>query len=229
MQASDDPSFLGAQLRFDSKWTPKLSTTAGIAFMTLTDVQNLTSSGVPNINSGNSRYPAAANGHAATELVEDFHPIIVDAAVTYTLDKFPLYVGNFPIRIGGEYMHNSGADDDNNGYWGGIFFGKSGKKGTWELSYRYKVLEENAWYEEFVDSDFGAYREVAYVGDGGLRGYRTGTGVQGHIVKAAYSISDSFLIGATWFFTESTNPGEVDGRETESGQHRVQLDAIWKF
>ena len=153
----------------------------------------------------------------------------MDASATYTLDKFPLYNGTFPIRIGGEYMHNGGADENNDGYWGGIFFGKSGKKGTWELSYRYKVLEEDAWYEEFVDSDFGAYRQVAFPADGGTRGYRSGTGVQGHIVKAAYSISDGFLVGATWFYTESINPGKVAGRETDSEQHRVQLDATWKF
>jgi hypothetical protein len=145
------------------------------------------------------------------------------------LDKFPLYKGTFPIRIGGEYMNNTGADENNQGYWAGVFFGKSGKKGTWELSYRYKVLEEDAWFEEFVDSDFGAYRQVAFPSDGTNRGYRSGTGVQGHIVKAAYSVSDGFLVGATWFYTESTNPGEVDGKETESHQHRIQVDATWKF
>jgi len=228
-QASDDPLLLGAQLRYDAKWTPKISSTMGIAFLTLSEGQNLTTGAVPNSNGGNSRYAAAANGHLATELVEAFHPVIVDASVTYMLDKFPLYPGTFPIKIGGEYMHNAGADENNDGYWGGIFFGKSGKKGTWELSYRYKVLEEDAWYEEFVDSDFGAYRQVAFIGDGTTRGYRAGTGVQGHVTKAVYSLSDAFTIGATWFYTESTNPGIVAGRETESGQHRILIDAIWKF
>ena len=32
-QASDDPYLVGAQLRFDSKWTPKFSTTVGLAWM----------------------------------------------------------------------------------------------------------------------------------------------------------------------------------------------------
>ena len=232
-QASDDPYLVGAQLRFDSKWTPKFSTTVGLAWMTLTDDDNLGTGAVPNLNGGNSRYPTAVTNatgpHAATALVNSYHPVIVDASATYTLDKFPLYKGAFPIRIGGEYMHNSGADDNNSGYWGGIFLGKSGKKGAWELSYRYKVLEEDAWYEEFVDSDFGAYRQVAFVGDGGVRGYRAGTGVQGHVTKAVYSVSDGFTIGATWFYTESTNPGLLAKRETESGQHRILIDAIWKF
>lgn len=228
-QASDDPFMLGAQLRFDSKWAPHFATTLGLAYMTLTDDQNLTTAAVPNINAGNSRYPLATGIHAATELVNAYHPVIVDASATYTFDKFPLYAGTFPVRIGGEYMHNGGADENNEGYWGGIFFGKSGKKGTWELSYRYKVLEEDAWYEEFVDSDFGAYRQVAALGDGGARGYRSGTGVQGHIVKGVYSISDGFTIGATWFLTESIHPGKVAGKETESTQSRIQLDAVVKF
>lgn len=233
-QASDDPTLVGAQLRFDSKWSPKLSSSVGLAFMTLTDFQNLGSAAVPNVQGGNSRYPSVVTNsggvlHAANELVNSYHPVIADASVTYMLDKFPLYKGAFPIKIGGEYMHNSGAKENNDGYWGGIFLGKSGKKGAWELSYRYKVLEEDAWYEEFVDSDFGAYREVAFPADGGARGYRAGTGVQGHITKFVYSVSDGFTVGATWFYTESTNPGEIAGRETDSEQHRVQLDAIWKF
>jgi hypothetical protein len=233
-QASDDPTMLGAQLRFDSKWTPKLSSSLGLAFMTLTDFQNLGSAAVPNVQGGNSRYTSNVTNsgvviHAANELKNSYHPVIADASVTYTFDKFPLYKGAFPIKIGGEYMHNSGAKENNDGYWGGIFFGKSGKKGAWELSYRYKVLEEDAWYEEFVDSDFGAYRQVAFPADGGARGYRAGTGVQGHITKFVYSVSDGFTVGATWFYTESTNPGQLAGKETESGQHRLLVDAIWKF
>jgi hypothetical protein len=49
--------------------------------------------------------------------------VVVDASVTYTLDKFPLYRGTFPIRIGGEYMNNTGAEENNQGYWAGVFFG----------------------------------------------------------------------------------------------------------
>ncbi len=243
-QASDDPYLLGAQLRYDAKWNPKLSTTMGIAWMSLFDEENLGNAAVPNVNVGNSRYATATGSHLAGDLIEGYAPIVADASVTYNLDSFPLYTGPFPIRLGGEYMVNPEADTRNDAYWLGIFFGKSGKKNTWELSYRYKRLEGDAQYEEFVDSDTGAYRtpgsSFALAGSGQGAGYRAGTGVKGHVAKLAYSPSDSFTVGVTYYLFElidtpvatatvgtGTNARTV--REQESAAHRVQLDAIWKF
>ena len=221
--ASDDPFLWGGQFRWDAKWTPKLTSTVGGAFMVLSEKENLGNGAVPNVNVGNTR-------DAAGNLTEDFAPFIVDAAVTYTLDKAPLSAGPFPIRLGGEFMHNTRADDHENGWWGGIFLGKSGKKGTWELSYRYKRLEADAWYEEFVDSDFGAYRAAGLANAGAGNGYRAGTGLKGHITKLVYSVSDSFTIGATWFYTSLIDePSVAAPADSDSAQHRIQIDAVWKF
>jgi hypothetical protein len=147
-------------------------------------------------------------------------------------------------EVGVRYMHNPRADEKDDGWWGGLFLGKAGKRGSWEFSYRYKKLEADAWYEEFVDSDFGAYYPVApqshaippnnsatTAASGLGAGYRAGTGIQGHIVKLGYSLSDSFTLGATWFFTELVDePSQAAiGKDAESTQHRIQLDAIWKF
>ena len=221
----DDPAMVGAQLRWDAKWTPTLASTMGASWLLVSEKDNLPNAAVPNVNVGNTR--ATATGI----LVEDFAPIVLDGSLTYTLEKVPLNQGPFPIRLGGEYMHNPRADEDNDGWWAGIFFGKAGKKGTWELSYRYKKLEADSWYEEFVDSDFGAYRQVGLANAGAGSGYRSGTGNEGHIVKFAYSLSDSFTIGATWFYVFLIDEprGLVAPVEAESAQHRVQLDAVWKF
>ncbi len=218
-QASDDPLMAGVQLRYDAKWSPKLSTSIGAGVFAISDEENLATAAVPNINVGNTRNAAGAP-------VANFHPFVVDAGITYMLDKFPLNVGPFPIRLAGEFMHNPGADDDNTGYWAGIFLGKSGKKGTWDLSYRYKRLEADAWYEEFVDSDTGAYRQVGLANAGAGAGYRAGTGLKGHVAKFAYSISDAFTIGVTYYLYELID--EPVATDT-SAAHRVQLDAIWKF
>jgi len=252
---SDDPMMWGLQGRWDANWVtdpakfPKLQTTVAAGWFSLEDSDSLGNGTVPNVNAGNTRFgtnallgPVAIPGstHAVVgNLANDYSPFVLDAGITVTLEKVPLYPGNFPIRLAGEYIHNPRADDENTGWWGGIFFGKSGKKRTWELSYRYKKLEADAWYEEFVDSDFGAYYPVAPQGTGtgaglgsGLgAGYRAGTGVQGHIVKDAYSLSDSVSIGATWFYAhliDEPNRATIN-KDPESGQHRVQLDALWKF
>ena len=141
------------------------------------------------------------------------------------------------MRFGGEYIVNPTISEKNDGYWLGAMFGKSGKKRTWELSYRYKHLEADAWYEEFVDSDTGAYRtptaSPALAGSGQTAGYRPGTGLKGHVAKAAYSFSDAFTLGVTYYLyglidtpTVTTAAGDTI---QESHAHRVQLDAIWKF
>ena len=228
-QASDDPLMTGLQLRYDAKWAPKLSSSVGLSWYSLFAEENLNNADVPNINVGNTRYATATGKHRAGDLVNNYTPWVVDASLTYTLDSFPIYRGAFPIRIGGEYMNNPGASEENIGWWGGIFLGKSGKKNTWEASYRYKHQEADSWYEEVVDSDFGAYYQVALAGSGQGTGYRAGTGTEGHVAKLVYSLSDSFTIGATWFYTSLINPAVVAGSETESHENRVQIDAIWKF
>ena len=237
--ASDDPMMWGVQLRWDANWVtdpakfPKIQSSVGVGWFDLTEADSLGNAAIPNVQAGNTRFvTSATNGSThvvAGNLVNDYSPFVGDASLTFTFEKAPFYPGPFPIRIGGEVMHNPRADDDNNAWWGGIFFGKSGKKKTWEASYRYKRLEADAWFEEFVDSDFGAYREVAWPGSGLGNGYRSGTGVQGHITKLAYSLSDSMSIGATWFYTHMIDEPIVGGERSDSGQHRVQLDAIWKF
>ena len=71
----------------------------------------------------------------------------------------------------------------------------------------------------------------AGLGQGLGAGYRSGTGNQGHIVKVVYSLSDSVTIGATWFYVhliDEPNRAAI-GKDPESGQHRVQVDAVWKF
>jgi hypothetical protein len=237
-QASDDPMLFGVQLRHDAKWTPKLSSSIGVAWYTIKDPENLTNGAVPNIQVGNTRYAVSVPGSdtkVAGSLVHDYYPIVADAAVTYTLNRVPAYPGRFPIRVAGEYMENPGADTRNNGYWAGVFFGKAGKKGTWEASYRFKRLEADAWYEEFVDSDYSAYYETPPGGSTAASGFgpgiRAGTGIQGHIIRIGYAPSDAFQLGATYLLSELINPPLVGTplHRSESGSHRLQVDATWKF
>lgn len=231
-QASDDPILVGFQGRYDATWRPELTSTLGLGWYSIFHEQNLGNGAVPNVNVGNTRFPAATGSHAAGDLVNNYHPLVADASITYTLPSLPGYAGRFPIRLGGEYMHNSGASRNNEGYWAGIFFGKAGKKGTWEASYRYKHLESDAWYEEVVDSDFTGYYAVVPAGFGLSAGYRAGTGIQGHIFRAAYAVSDSFQLGATYFLTELIDePSVVVAGKTfkDTTVHRLQVDALWRF
>jgi hypothetical protein len=222
--SSSDPYILGAQVRWDSAWTKKWAGTFGATWLTLQNGDRLTNTiTVPNQSTGNTR---SANG----VLVYDYNPYVLDAAVTYTLDSFPFYKGAFPVRLGGEFMQNPSAPSsaDNYAWNAGITFGKAGKRGTWELNYVYKWLGADAWWEEVVDSDFGAFyaRTTTFPGPTSGAGYTTGTNVKGHIVRLAYSPTDSLTLSAKWFLTELIEPFPAGAN---SEMNRIQLDASLKF
>lgn len=229
---SEDPYLVGGQLRWDATWSKRWSSTAGVAWLAIENKEALgntvgtTANPVPDQNRGNTRNYAGPSGLGALAggLTYNFCPVIADAAVTYTLDEFWHYNAPFPIRVGGDFIHNPNAGSDNQAWSAGITFGKAGKRGLWELSYRYKYLEADAWYEELVDSDFGAFYQAAPAGGG--TGYGAGTNVKGHVVKAAYSPYNALTVGVTAFFTELINQSPA---ATESKTTRVQVDASLKF
>jgi hypothetical protein len=214
---SEDPMLYGGQIRWNATWSAKFASTLGAAVNSIHYPESLGNAAVPNINSGNTR-------NAAGDLVNDYYPVILDAAFTYTHEHGPFYNAAFPIVIAADYMHNPGASDENIAYSVGVTFGKAGKRGLWELSYRYKHLEADAWYEELVDSDFGAIYATAPAG--GTAGYRAGTNTKGHIVSVAYSPYNSLTLQAKLFFTELIEPSPAD---SDSEVTRMQLDALWKF
>ena len=230
---SEDPYLYGGQVRLESTWNKHWSSSVGVAWLAIENEQALAttvggSPSVPNINAGNTR-GASANtsvGALANALVYDFHPVVADASLTYTLEEFWRYKAPFPIRLGGDFIHNPNAGTENNAWSAGITFGKAGKKGLWELSYRYKYLEADAWYEEVVDSDFGAFYQGASPNTGGSTGYLTGTNVKGHILKASYSPFNALTLGVTAFFSELINESPIP---SESKATRVQVDAVLKF
>ena len=230
---SDDPFMGGAQIRFDSRWTPRFTTSVGAAMLGIANDEALDSSTapvvwtVPNQNGGNTRLPAEpARPGRQNRLAYNFNPIVVDLSITYNLEKFFRYNALFPITIAGDGMYNPAAPNEagNKGFSAGVTFGKAGKKGLWEIGYRYKYLGANSWWEEVVDSDFGAFYESAP--QGGASGYVAGTNVRGHIISAGYSPADAFTFNVKYFLTDliRENP---PGSDSDMG--RLQVDANWKF
>jgi hypothetical protein len=212
-----NPYTLGGQLRWDAIWNTRIATSLGVSGWYLANEEHLNTSAVPNQGYGNTR---TASGN----LVYDYTPIQTDGSLTYTLDKFPLYNGAFPITGFGEYIHNPGAPDRNNGYALGVVFGKSGKKGLWDIAYQYRSLEGDVWWEELPESDFGANYIKAAVG--GKSGYRYGTNTRGHIFKGQWSPYDALTLTVQYFLTELIDENPKDSK---SGAGRLQVDATLKF
>ncbi|HSH94441.1 MAG TPA: putative porin [Roseimicrobium sp.] len=221
---SQDPYMLAAQLRWDANWNSKIKSSLGIAVLDILSGDRLTTAGpvinIPNsINGGNTK---GANGAP----IAGFNPIVVDAAVTYTLDKeVPGYTGPFPITTFIDYVMNPRAKTLDEAYAVGITFGKAGKKKTWEIGYRYKESQNDSWWEETVESDSGAYYQTANAAIGaGANSYMSGTGFRGHVFKASYSPYDSLT-----FTMQLFNTWAIQDRNFGSTINRLQLDAQWKF
>jgi hypothetical protein len=176
---------------------------------------------------------------SVTGLKYNYTPLIANASVTYTLDSFPFYTGAFPIKFAGEFMNNPGAPKDNNGVWAGVTFGKSGTKKTWDISYRYEYLEADAWYDQMVDDDNGAFYAANgvnsavsnYAAKTAAAGYAGGTNVKGHLIKLNYSFTDSFTFSTTCFINDLINlPAQSSPKvDLNSGSIHFMADLMWKF
>ena len=217
---SRDPYLVAAQLRFDSTWSERLKTSFGVAALSILGGDMLTTALIANnINAGNTRN---TNG----VVTEGFNPIVVDGSVTYNFHDVPNYAGPFPVTLAGEYMNNPRAANLGEAYSVGITFGKAGKKGLWEVGYRWKELQNDAWYEELTDSDTGAFYQTAPVNSGLTPGYRSGTGVRGHVIRSSYSPYDSLTFSVSLFNIWAISENPVN---TGSTINRLQVDASWKF
>jgi hypothetical protein len=159
------PALFGGQVIWVANWTKRFATSLGLGGYILENSKNLTTANVPYINQGNTRNTVGGVG----VLTNGYTPLIADISATYKLDTFPLYAGAFPIKVAAEYINNVDTivgNGNNQSYSVGVTFGKSGKKHTWDISYRYEYLEADATYDQLVDDDNGAYYQHPLAGGG---------------------------------------------------------------
>ena len=212
-----DPFMYGGQVLWDSKWTPKIGTTLGVSAYDIVNKESLVDTGTGLVYDSN-----LGNTLAGSQFAYNFNPVVASGSVTYTLDSFPLYPGAFPIKLAGEYMNNPGAPSNNEGWNVGVTFGKSGKKGTWDLSYRYQRLEANAWWDQVVDDDNAA----AFPTSATAAGLAGGTNIKGHLIKLNYSVFDSLTLSFTCYVNDLINnphpPAKTDALH-------AMADIMWKF
>jgi hypothetical protein len=222
LDAKRDPFLYGGQLLLDSKWTKNFETSLGVAAFDIVNKDSLSTKVQPFYNSGNTRIGSTG------QLKYNYNPVIGTASATYKLDSFPLYRGQFPITLMGEYMDNPGAPANNQAFRAGLTLGKAGKKATWEIGYRYQRLEADAWFDALVDDDNGAYYATGnsqMTGTGKANGWFGGTNVKGHLVAASYSFTDFLTFTFTYYLNDLII--RTAGQSSESGH--FMADLMWKF
>ena len=222
ISAGHDPYLYGSQLLLESKWVPQFETTVGVAAFDIAHKDALRANVQPFYNSGNTRDPVT------DALKYNFNPIVGSAAAIYKLASAPCYPGEFPLKVTGEYMDNPGAPAKNRAYRAGATIGKAGKKGAWEINYRYQRLEADAWFDALEDDDNGAFYATGnpqLVGTGKANGWFGGTNVKGHLVQAAYSFTDFLNFTLTYYLNDLI----VNVPNAPSSAGHFMLDLNWKF
>ncbi|MST01222.1 MAG: hypothetical protein EXS29_07925 [Pedosphaera sp.] len=205
--AEVDPFLAVYKAQLNSKWGSQFASTIGFGGYALGNKAGF--SGTDGLSKNE------AGGQTLSGTSQTYTPLVADASLTYTLESFPLYSGAFPITVAAEFIRNPQAPaNEDTGYSAGITFGKSGKKGLWDLGYRYKELQKHAVWEDVADSDFGSYSSASY---------KTGTDSRGHIFQFQYNFTDAVNMSVKHFYTERI------AADAGLDSHRLQADLIWKF
>jgi hypothetical protein len=149
-------------------------------------------------------------------------PLFEDDAFGNTVDATNLYVEDYnlleagvellgelwklPFSVYGNFAHNLGADQERTAFLAGFTVGEAKKPKTWRVGYNYRVVQRDAVFGTFSDSDFG----------GG------GTGTFGHLITGAFALNGNLSFGLTLFLSELDDADHTAYR-------RIQLDMIAKF
>jgi cell division protein FtsB len=136
-------------------------------------------------------------------LLNDFNMIEAVAQAEFT-------IANQPLQVFAQYIQNDEADDLDTGWLAGFNWGKASNPLSWEFGYAYGVIEKDAQFGQFVDSDFA----------GGV------TDADGSVFKIGFAPAKNWVLNGTYFM----NARFIDAPgATELSYDRYQIDLNWKF
>ena len=120
--------------------------------------------------------------------------------------EFGTKLGGIPMTLGGAYVMNLGADENNTGFHAGLKLGKAKKPGSIQAGFSYKMVEADAVLGSFTDSDFNG---------GGTQG-------EGFEINAKYKVTKEVSVALTQFLTSTIDADN-------SMKYATQLDLNYKF
>ena len=86
----------------------------------------------------------------------------------------------------GEYAQNQDPDDLNTAWFAGFRFGTASNARTWELGATYGIIEKDAVFAQFIDSDFA----------GGV------SDSEGWVLRAGYVPVKNWTLNASYFMNK---------------------------
>ena len=215
-----DSCLFAGQIRLDSAWSSHWQTSLEIMGLGMLHDTDITTVSVFDGGNGNTRTDSGPLGTLKYHLT----PWHLGGGLTYFLDSLTIYPGPLPFFAFGQIIKNPSAPDRNVGWAVGGAIGKAGRKGTWEINYKYRWLEGDAWWEEIVDNDaFGVYGNRSLYGQ---KGVHWGTNLRSHILSVTYAPTDFLLISVRYYHNGLIDPVPA-GYPSEN--NRFLADVTWKF
>jgi len=152
---------------------------------------------------GNRTIDGSVSGDTTNRAyASEFTPVVLFA-------KLDLDVAGLPVCLFGQSLQNVDADDQDQGFMGGLKLGKADNKkpGSWQVGYSYAELEQDATVGFLTDSDR----------------WGGGTDGNGHRIQGKYQVMKNVQLGATFL------SGEKDIASDSTDYNRFQLDLAVKF
>jgi hypothetical protein len=223
--SAHDPWMLAARARWDAKWDSEWSTSLGVGQIRITNGATLTAANVANNNRGNTRTSSGVLSYA-------YRPFYAEASVTRSLGTVAGYNGNFPVTLHTDLLHNPAAPNHRNAFSAGLTFGKAGKAGQWEIGLRHLRIEADAWWEEMLDGDYGAYYRSVPLGwntdaTSLAGGHGGGTNIRSDSIRTSYSPTDYLLFSANLFMNDLVT--KIPAGTSDTGAKRFQLEGLIRF
>jgi regulator of replication initiation timing len=127
--------------------------------------------------------------------------------------EFTTNLGTLPLTLWGQYAENQDPDDLNTAWFAGFRFGTAANARTWELGAAYGVIEKDAVFAQFIDSDFA----------GGV------SDSEGWVLRAGYVPVKNWTLNATYFMNKLNRDRANSAAQTDVDYDRLQLDFNVKF
>ncbi|HJQ85235.1 MAG TPA: putative porin [Candidatus Binatia bacterium] len=119
-------------------------------------------------------------------------------------------IGTMPVSLFADFAHNWEAEEDDDGYLGGVKLGQTKVQGDWAIGAFYEHLEQEAANSVFTASDFGL----------------GGTNNEGPVVSVEYQLLNPLTLTARNYFVNFIDRPAGTSNPT---LFRLQLDALVRF
>lgn len=208
--SASDATLLGGQLGVTGE-LGGVKLTGALGYFDVGSVQGeitTASAAIPCLN--NPAFYNGAQGNSTFLDVSGCQRLLYDFNVIEAQGQAEFAVADRPLQLFAHFFRNTEADDLDTGWFAGFNWGKAANPYSWEFGYAYGVVEKDANFGQFIDSDFG----------GGI------TDVDGSVFKVGFVPARNWLLNGTYYsnsrFVDA--PGAV-----ERGYDRYQVDVSWKF